>query len=131
MNGSTCQMTKECAKSSKGGTAHFPDIVKALVAAGVESYWVDYRADAATYYCGDSSTHEVGLASPPVAIATDFDAEAVRSAIRGAQSDWVMFAEFLRFTRAAGCVGYMVWLAGRNVAYYDRLGQTHVEHFPS
>lgn len=131
MNASTRQVIEQCAKSSKEGTAHFPDIVKALVAVGVESYWVDYRADATTYYCADDSTHQVELAPPPVAIARDFNVEAVRAAIRGAQSGSVMFPEFLRLTRAAGCVGYMAWLAGRQVAYSGRLGQMHVEHFPS
>jgi uncharacterized protein YbcV (DUF1398 family) len=131
MNASTREVIELCAKSSKEGTAHFPDIVKALVAAGVESYWVDYRADATTYYCGDASTHQVELVPPPVAIAQDFDIESVRAAIRGAQSGRVMFPEFLRLTRVAGCVGYIAWLAGRHVVYYGRLGQTHVEKFPS
>jgi len=65
-----------------------------------------------------------------VPVAEDFEIEAVRAAIRGAQCGRVMFPEFLRLTRAAGCVGYMAWLAGRHVAYYGRLGQMHVEHFP-
>ena len=131
MNPTTRQVIEQCARSSKDGTAHFPDIVKALVAAGVDSYWVDYRADATTYYCGDGSTHQVELAPPPVAIAREFNLEAVRAAIRDAQAGQVMFPEFLRLTRAAGCVGYMAWLAGRHVAYYGRLGEMHVEHFPS
>jgi hypothetical protein len=42
-----------------------------------------------------------------------------------------MYPEFLRLSRAAGCVGYVVWLAGRHVTYFGRRGETHVEHFPA
>jgi hypothetical protein len=30
----------------------------------------------------------------------------------------------------AGCVGYIAWLAGKQVAYFGRRGETHVERFP-
>ena len=42
----------------------------------------------------------------------------------------VMYPEFMRLSRAAGCVGYVTWLAGRRVAYFGRRGETHVERFP-
>ena len=38
--------------------------------------------------------------------------------------------EFKKLSQAGGCVGYMVWLAGRHVTYYGRRGETHVELFP-
>ena len=130
MNDSIRQTIEHCARSSKDGTAHFPDIVVALVGAGVESYFADYRADATTYYLPDGSTHAVALAPPDVAIADAFDATAVQEAIRGAQAGRVMYPEFLRLSRAAGCVGYVTWLAGRHVTYFGRRGETHVERFP-
>ncbi len=124
------QIIEHCARSSKDGTAHFPDIVRALVDAGVESYFADYRADATTYYLPDGSTHAVALAPPDVAIAERFDAPALQQAIRGAQAGRVMYPEFMLLSRAAGCVGYATWLAGRHVVYYGRRGETHVERFP-
>ena len=130
MNDTTRQTIERCAQSSKDGSAHFPDIVAALAGAGVESYFADYRAHATTYYLPDGQTHAVALAPPDVAIAHAFDAEALLQAIRGAQSGRVMYPEFLRLSRAAGCVGYVVWIAGRHVTYFGRRGESHVEHFP-
>ena len=130
MNDSIRQTIEHCARSSKDGTAHFPDIVAALVGAGVESYFADYRADVTTYYLPDGSTHAVALAPPDVAIADGFDVAAVQQAIRGAQAGRVMYPEFMRLSRAAGCVGYVTWIAGRHVTYFGRRGETHVERFP-
>ena len=131
MNDLVRQTIERCAQSSKDGSAHFPQIVAALAGVGVESYFADYRADATTYYLPDGETHAVALAPPDVRIADAFDAAGVQQAIRGAQSGQVMYPEFLRLSRAAGCVGYVVWLAGRHVTYFGRRGETHVEHFPA
>ena len=131
MNDLVRQTIERCARSSKDGSAHFPQIVAALVGAGVESYFADYRADVTTYYLPDGETHAVALAPPDVRIADAFDAAGVQQAIRGAQSGQVMYPEFLRLSRVAGCVGYVVWLAGRHVTYFGRRGETHVEQFPA
>ncbi|MGY4827056.1 DUF1398 domain-containing protein [Sphaerotilaceae bacterium SBD11-9] len=139
MNETARQTIEHCAQASKDGSAHFPDIVKALIGAGVESYFADYRANATRYYLPDGDTHAVPLAPPagvptaePIAepIAERFDAAALQQAIRGAQAGRVMYPEFLRLSRAAGCVGYITWLAGQQVTYFGRLGETHVEPFP-
>ena len=42
----------------------------------------------------------------------------------------VMYPQFLRLSRAAGCVGYVTWITGRHVTYFGRRGETHVERFP-
>ncbi len=55
---------------------------------------------------------------------------AAQAAIRGAQRAEVVYPEFLELSRAAGCVGYMVWIAGRHVSYFGRKGEVHVERFP-
>ena len=130
MNDTLRQTVERCAKASRDGSTHFPDIVAALAGAGVESYFADYRADATTYYLPDGGTHVVPLAPPDVAIADAFDAVGVQQAIRGAQAGRVMYPEFLRLSRAAGCVGYVTWIAGRHVTYFGRRGETHVERFP-
>jgi uncharacterized protein YbcV (DUF1398 family) len=130
MNESIRQTIEHCARSSKDGTAHFPDIVAALAEVGVESYFADFRASATTYYLPDGKTHAVALAPPETPIAAAFDTAALRQAIRGAQAGRVMYPEFLRLSRAAGCVGYVTWIAGRHVSYFGRCGETHVEHFP-
>ena len=130
MNEQTRTTIERAAQASKNGSAHFPEIVAMLVGVGVEAYFADYRAGRTTYYLPDGSTHAVDLPSPDVAIADGFDAGGVQQAIRGAQAGRVMYPEFLRLSRAAGCVGYVVWLAGRHVSYFGRRGETHVERFP-
>jgi uncharacterized protein YbcV (DUF1398 family) len=130
MNDTTRQTIERCAQSSKDGSARFPDIVAALAGVGVESYFADYRANVTTYYLPGGATHAVPLAPPGVAIADAFDAAGVQQAIRGAQSGRVMYPEFLRLSRGAGCVGYVTWIAGRHVSYFGRRGETHVEPFP-
>ncbi len=124
------QTIDRCAQSSRDGSAHFPDIVATLAGVGVESYFADYRANLTTYYLPDGDTHGVPLTPPAVPIADAFDAAAVQAAIRGAQAGRVMYPEFLRLSRAAGCVGYVTWIAGRHVAYFGRRGETHIERFP-
>ena len=130
MNDAIRQTIERCARSSRDGTAPFPDVVAALAGAGVESYFADYRADATTYYLPDGSTHAVPLAPPDVPVADAFDAAGVQAAIRGAQSGRVMYPEFMRLSRAAGCVGYVTWIEGRQVTYFGRRGEMHVERFP-
>jgi len=130
MNQVTLAAIEWAAKSSHDGTAHFGEIVKALIEAGVESYHADYRANRTTYYLPDGASHSIALPPPPTPIAEPFDAAGVQAAIRGAQRGEVMYPQFMVLSRAAGCVGYVVWIAGRHVSYFGRRGETHVEHFP-
>ena len=37
----------------------------------------------------------------------------------------------MRLSMLAGCVGYIVWIAGRHVTYFGHRGEQHVEPFPS
>ncbi|MDP4074416.1 DUF1398 family protein [Acidovorax sp. A1169] len=130
MNETTIATIERCAQSSKDGTAHFGAIMQALTEAGAEAYFADYRSNATTYYLPGGETHTVALQKPATPITQGFDAAGVQVAIRGAQRGEVMYPEFLELSRAAGCVGYMVWLAGRHVSYFGRKGKVHVERFP-
>lgn len=65
-----------------------------------------------------------------VEILRAFNVEGVISAIRGAQNDKVIYPEFLRLTIYAGCIGYIVWITGKQVSYFGRQGELHIEHFP-
>ena len=121
---------QRCAEASKAGEWHFGRVVATLAGAGVESYFADYRSGVTTYYLADGESMALALPQPDAVIPTPFDADAVRRAIKGAQRDDVRYPEFVRLTRAAGCVGYLVWLAGRHVVYFGRLGESHVERFP-
>ncbi|WP_027080209.1 DUF1398 domain-containing protein [Luteimonas mephitis] len=130
MNESTQSIIRETARASAEGRIHFGQVIAQLVSAGVESYSADFRAHRTAYYLPDGQILDVPLDMPKVAIANDFDAQALQAAIRGAQRGEVMYPEFKRLSCAAGCVGYMVWIAGRHVTYFGRRGETHIEKFP-
>lgn len=130
MNDNTRAIIHEAARGSSQGRLHFGQVIGLLVQAGVESYGVDYRARRSTYVLPNGDTLDMPTPMPDVAIAQDFDAAALRAAIRGAQQGEVMYPEFKKLSRQAGCVGYTVWVAGRHVSYFGRKGETHVERFP-
>ena len=119
-----------CSKDSLAGLKSFPEVVATLAAAGVSSYLADYRSGATTYYTDASDAVRSPLPDFGTPIAPDFDAPALRAAIRRAQSGEVWYPDFVKLSRAAGCVGYFVWIAGRHVSYLGRRGETHIEPFP-
>lgn len=119
-----------CARQSHTEGLNFGAMVERLAAVGVESYHADYRGGSTTYYLGSGQAHAVKLPFTEPPIAEAFAGHEVREAIRGAQQGEVMYPEFVRRTRAAGCVGYDVWIAGKHVVYHGRRGERHVEWFP-
>lgn len=130
MQDRTRNLILESAQASSEGRIHFGQVVAMLTDAGVESYRADYRTRQTTYYLPDGQTLAVDLAMPDVVIADNFDADAVKAAIRGSQQGAVKYPEFKRMSCAAGCVGYTVWIAGRHVTYVGRRGEMHEERFP-
>jgi uncharacterized protein YbcV (DUF1398 family) len=108
--------------ASNKGTIHFGEVIGQLMGVQVESYHVDYRSGRSTYFLPDGSTIDFSFERPERGIADAFDGDAVRAAIRGAQQGRVMNPEFKLLTQSAGCVGYTVWIAGRNVTYLGRRG---------
>lgn len=125
------EIIRECAAASYAGTKSFGEIVVALMQAGVESYQADYRNKSATYYMPDGEAIGIELKTPAAPIPQRFDAAALQAAIRGAQRGEVKYPQFLALSMAAGCVGYIVWIAGRHVSYFGRRGEVHIEPFPS
>jgi uncharacterized protein YbcV (DUF1398 family) len=124
-------LIREAARGSGDGRLHFGQVIGLMQQAGVESYAADYRTGRTTYYLPDGATLGLAVEMPDVPIARDFDVDAVRSAIRGAQQGVVMYPQFKRLTRLAGCIGYTVWIAGRHVTYFGRKGEMHIEPFPT
>jgi uncharacterized protein YbcV (DUF1398 family) len=121
---------EECAIRSHEGSIDFATVVAKLTAVGVESYHADYRHKETTYYLPGGETYVIKLSPPSVSIAGQFDVKGIHDAIRGAQCGEVRYQEFMRLTMASGCIGYIVWVAGRHVQYLGRRGEVHTEHFP-
>jgi uncharacterized protein YbcV (DUF1398 family) len=130
MNSNTKEVIEKCAHESHAGALTFPEVLGCLIEVGVESYFADYRNQSTTYYLSSNEAHTVPMRMPSIEIPTSFNKEAIISAIRGAQSDTVRYPEFLKLTVSAGCVGYMVWIAGKHVSYFGRAGEVHAEYFP-
>lgn len=132
MNDEMKALAARCIAGAHDGTMSFPDIVGALGAAGIDGYFIDYRAGTATYYGADGSSHQLTTARPQAAVAAAFDADAVQAAIRHAQSGAADYSYdgFGERVAAAGCAGYLVSLSGRRVLYLARSGETHVETMP-
>ncbi len=117
--------------ASHQGRMHFGEVIAQLSGVQVESYQVDYRCGRASYYLADGAVVDLGFERPRQPIADAFDGDALRAAIADAQQGRLMYPEFKQLSQRAGCVGYTVWLAGRQVTYLGRRGQIHVERFPS
>lgn len=124
------QAIHEVSTETQEGKMTFPQVVGKLLAAGVESYLVDFSAGRKTYYlaCGETYTDEMFLKLDPVA--EEFSGEGIVAAIRGAQADAVRYPEFVKRATGAGVIGYWAFLAGRKVIYFGRKGEVHVEEFP-
>ena len=130
MNQNAKETIEKCAHQSHAGLLTFPEALDRLIEVGVESYFADYRSQSTTYYLSSNQVCTVPMEMPLVEIPNSFNKDGVVSAIRGAQSDVVRYPEFLKLTMAAGCIGYIVWIAGRHVSYFGRQGEVHIEHFP-
>ena len=128
MQAEIIQAVEQCARASNAGELSFPDLMARLAQAGITSYFADYRRADTTFY--GAGTCSVPLPRQDAPIATRFDALLLQGVIRGAQAGQVRYPEFLQRSRAAGCIGYIVWIAGRHVSYYGPMGEVHVEHFP-
>ena len=100
--------------------------------AGFEGYSVDFRRGMVTYYLPSGQTVDFSGAKPALPVAADFDATAVKKAIREAQTlvSGYPYKGFINRVAGAGCAGYMVSFLGRRVLYFARSAETHVERFP-
>jgi uncharacterized protein YbcV (DUF1398 family) len=96
----------------------------------------DFRHVAATllpellYYMPDGESLVVSTPHVSEPIAESFSPSADEAAIREVQRGEIVYTELLQKTKAAGCVGYFVQIAGRRVLYFGRNGDIHVEPFP-
>jgi uncharacterized protein YbcV (DUF1398 family) len=120
----------ETLAASEAGQRTFPQVVKALLEVGVESYLVDLARGSATYYLTTGETHIEQLTHAADPIAEDFSASGLIAAIRGAQADRIRYPEFLKQSTAAGTTAYWAFLTGKKVIYFGRKGDFHIEEFP-
>ncbi|HEU0124329.1 MAG TPA: hypothetical protein VFQ91_27615 [Bryobacteraceae bacterium] len=118
-------------RESQAGKLIFPAVVERLLAAGVESYFVDFAKATENFYGVEGGTYAEPMHLPGGPVAADFSAAGIREAIRAAQGDRIRYPEFVERARAAGVAGYWAYLTGRRVLYLGRKGEMHVEEFPA
>ena len=120
-----------CVQGSLTGTTIFPEIVTRLGDVGVERYHADYCRQEITYYLDDGDSAVVATPHESAPIGREFSAAAVEAAVRASQRGEHTYSDFVRKTRTAGCIGYVVQIAGRRVCYFGRRGEIHVEPMPT
>jgi uncharacterized protein YbcV (DUF1398 family) len=115
---------------SQAGQLIFPEVVRQLLEAGVESYFCDLARGEEIFYARDGKTHREKMTLPLAPIAEEFSSSGVVEAIRGAQADTIRYPEFMKRSASAGVIAYWAFLTGRKVIYFGRKGEFHVEEFP-
>jgi uncharacterized protein YbcV (DUF1398 family) len=130
MDSTIKQVIAESVAASYAGTRDFPTHVTAIADQGVESYRVDFRQHASTYFLPNGESHTVDMPSLQVSIADSFDEAGIVATLRAIQQGQITYPEFVERGMRAGCVGYTVWIAGRHVGYFGRRGETYIERFP-
>jgi uncharacterized protein YbcV (DUF1398 family) len=123
----------KCLEGAESNNMTFPQVVSTLMGVGFEGYSVDFRRGRVAYYSSCGDTVELSATKPALPVAPDFNATAVKEAIREAQTlvPGYTYKGFIAKVAGAGCAGYMVSFLGRRVLYFARSAETHVEHFPS
>lgn len=121
----------QVSRAVHAGRIAFPDVVRQLLAAGVESYRVDYVAGTATHYgpAGEVAMVPLGFEGLPPVAAT-FDAVAVVADVRDSQAGKQDYRTFSARAMQAGVACYTAHLCGQQVVYCGRHGDQHVEWFP-
>jgi uncharacterized protein YbcV (DUF1398 family) len=131
MTSETIAVLQECTDASDQERITFPEVVMKLAAAGVERYHADLLRGERTYYLPSGESHRLNAVQITEVPAAAFAAERVEAAIRAIQQQKIQYREFCDRIVRAGCVGYMVSLAGRRAVYYGRTGDNYVERFPN
>ena len=121
------QMLKDIVSGSLNKTLSFPQIVKLLQEDGIESYRVDIVLSETRYYHKSGETFVAKFPHPFEKPALEFSAEKVKEAITKSQAGRITYRQFMHDIVQAGCVYYIVYIDGKNVAYMGRKGETHVE----
>jgi uncharacterized protein YbcV (DUF1398 family) len=130
MNADVKATLQECTRRSDESSITFPEVVMKLINVGVEQYHADLVRSEKTYYLPNGE-NLVTPADRPEGIAPQaFSTDAVQGAVKAIQQGKIDYAEFCRRIVAAGCVSYVVSLAGKRAIYSGRTGDCYVERFP-
>ncbi|HEY5259022.1 MAG TPA: DUF1398 family protein [Rhabdochlamydiaceae bacterium] len=123
------EVAKECTHLSDEEKITFPEVVRRLHEAGIESYYADLLSSTRTFYA-KSIAHTVNsLENHDNKAADAFNAEEVVNAIRHIQAGKIQYREFVKKIMDAGVISYMVFIDGHKAIYFGRRGDFHIEEF--
>ena len=126
------EIIHEACRQSITNNLPFPEVVKRLTQADVESYYADLGQLQKTYYGSDGEICVSRMVMEPLGpIGDQFDAKLIQEAIQAIMQRKITYVEFLRRIVGAGTFAYTVHIRGRKAIYLGRAGDFHVEHFPS
>ena len=131
MQADIINVMQECTDGSDQERLSFPEVVMKLMQAGVERYHADLLRAEKIYYLPTGESHRVAAAEVEATPPSAFTADGVAAAVKAIQHRKIAYREFCERIAQAGCVGYMVSLAGRRAVYYGRSGDSYVEPFPA
>lgn len=131
MNTDIIGVMQECTDASDQERISFPEVVMKLAQAGIERYHADLLRAEKIYYLPSGESHRVPAGEIAATAAVEFAVSDVAAAVRAIQQQKIQYREFCERIVRAGCVGYMVSLAGRRAVYYGRTGDSYVEPFPN
>jgi len=131
MQAETIEVMQECTEGSDQERLSFPEVVMKLAEAGVERYHADLTRAEKIYYLPTGESHRVTAAKVEATPPSAFAADGIAAAVKAIQQKKIAYREFCEGIAKAGCVGYMVSLAGRRAVYYGRTGDSYVESFPA
>ena len=125
------KLIHETALQVLAGTVSFPEVVGALLRAGVEYYHVDYVGLRQSYYGADGAVMVTTLNLEGLPrVAPDFAADRLKANILDSQRRGQKFRDFTRRAMEDGVQGYFAFLRGQRVVYVGRQGDLHTEWFP-
>ena len=127
----TRAILEDCTTGSDEERLTFPQVVGNLMSAGIERYHADLQRAEKTYYLPSGESAVLATHRVDETPAATFHAAGVEAAVRAIQAGRIKYIEFCERILRAGCVSYIVSLAGRRAVYYGRSGETYVEPFPS
>jgi uncharacterized protein YbcV (DUF1398 family) len=125
------EVMQECTEASDQERISFPEVVTKLMQAGVERYHADLLRAEKIYYLPSGESYRVPAVPMQATPAPAFAADGVAAAVRAIQQQKIQYREFCERIAQAGCVGYIVSMAGRRAVYYGRTGDSYVEPFPA
>lgn len=126
------EIIKDACEKSITENAPFPEVVKWLAEAGVESYYADLNQLQKIYYAPTGETFVTHLKTQSLGtVPEQFNADAVKNALQDIRAKKIGYVGFLREIVAAGTLFYTVHIRGRRALYVGRFGDFHVEHFPT